>query len=192
MRNGATTLVSAAATNGVRNGRRNGPPDGSPVPSTPIQRRVNETVTFSDGRRRASRGPSSVTVSASTYRAARRAWDAGEFGDEWRDIRQLAAAGGILYPPSGTAFDSWEDDRPSQRAVLARAIAETPELLGRCIIGARSWAAVIARLLQARDAWRAELRADGEPVPDGPGRDEAAAVWEALERRLPPAEEDRP
>lgn len=92
--------------------------------------------------------------------ASRAAWDAGEFSAEWRDVRHLAAMGGIIYPPEGTKWDSWEDDNPTQRAILIRAIRESPRLLEKCIPGARSWSQVIERLLRARDDWRARLDLD--------------------------------
>jgi hypothetical protein len=91
--------------------------------------------------------------------AANAAWDAGDFSPEWREVRHKAAMGGLIYPPSGTKHDSWEDDSPSQRAILIRAIRETPALLGKCIIGAPSWFVVIERLTRARDEWREELDA---------------------------------
>ena len=99
------------------------------------------------------------TFTRSDLDAANRAWDEGEFSSEWRDIRHKAAMGGLIYPPSGTRWDSWEDDSPSQRAMLIRAIRETPRLLERCIVGAPSWSVVIERLTRSRDEWRAELRA---------------------------------
>jgi hypothetical protein len=90
---------------------------------------------------------------------ANRAWDEGDFSREWRDIRHKAAMGGLIYPPSGTKWDSWEDDSPSQRAILIRAIRETPKLLERCVIRAPSWRVVIERLVADRDVWRDELDA---------------------------------
>ena len=62
--------------------------------------------------------------------------------------------GGLIWPPDGTKWDSWEDDNPSQRAILIRAIRETPRLLDKCVVGARSWSDVIANLLKERDDWR--------------------------------------
>lgn len=87
---------------------------------------------------------------------SRAAWDAGDFSDEWRGIRHKAAMGGIIYPPAGTKWDSWEDDSPSQRAMLIRAIRETPKLLDKCVVGAKSWHEVISRLTFARDGIRLE------------------------------------
>lgn len=94
------------------------------------------------------------TYDRDTMLRSRAAWDAGDFGPEWRPWRHLAAMrAGIIFPPDGTAWDSWSDDSPSQRAILIRAIRETPTALRRAIEapGVRSWAAVIERLLRHRD-----------------------------------------
>jgi hypothetical protein len=99
------------------------------------------------------------TFTRSALDEARAAWDAGDFSDEWKPFRHKAVMGGLIYPPSGTKWDSWDDDAPSQRAMLIRAIRETPRLLERCVIGAPSWSVVIDRLTHARDDWRAELDA---------------------------------
>jgi hypothetical protein len=97
------------------------------------------------------------TFTRSELDAANRAWDEGDFSREWRDIRHKAAMGGLIYPPSGTKHDSWEDARPSQRAILIRAIREMPALLDRCLIGAPSWHVVITRLLSGIEDWREEV-----------------------------------
>jgi hypothetical protein len=99
------------------------------------------------------------TFTRSDLDAANAAWTAGEFSREWRDIRHKAAMGGLIYPPDGDKHDSWEDDSPSQRAILIRAVRETPKLLDRCVVGASSWYVVIDRLTKARDEWRDELNA---------------------------------
>jgi hypothetical protein len=91
------------------------------------------------------------TFDRETYLAARDAWDAGGFGPEWSDWRNLAGKAGIIFPPSGSPDDPWSADRPSQRAILIRAIRETPRLLRRAIPGASSWSDVIGRLLTYRD-----------------------------------------
>jgi hypothetical protein len=88
---------------------------------------------------------------------ARAEWEAGKFSDEWDSFRALAWRGGLIFPPDGTRWDSWEDDEPSQRAMLIRAIRETPELLEKSIIGAGSWGIVIGRLLKGRDDMREEV-----------------------------------
>lgn len=94
---------------------------------------------------------------------ARAAWDAGRFSAEWKPWRHLAAMeAGIAEPPEGTAFDSWSDDSPSQRAILIRAIRETPALLERAIRTAPrpTWVAVIGVLLRGRDDVARSIDAD--------------------------------
>ena len=106
-----------------------------------------------------------------TYRredltASRRAWDEGDFGPEWRPYRELAGHNGLLYPPSGTKWDSWEDERPSQRALLFRALVDTPRLLRGALIGSRTWSQVLTKLLLDRDALRARADQIGRVTSD--------------------------
>jgi hypothetical protein len=93
------------------------------------------------------------TYDQETWNRARAAWDAGRFGSEWADCRGQAAKAGIIFPPDGTPDDTWSDASPSQRALVIRAIRETPRLLRRAIgaNGVRSWSDVIERLLLGRD-----------------------------------------
>jgi hypothetical protein len=86
-----------------------------------------------------------------TWLASDAQWRAGRFGPEWSDWRGMAAKAGIIFPPSGSPDDPWSADSPSQRAILIRAIRETPRLLRRAIPGASSWSDVIGRLLTYRD-----------------------------------------
>jgi hypothetical protein len=97
------------------------------------------------------------TFSRSDWEAAQASW-AG-FSPEWRDLRHAMALQGCIFAPSGTEWDSWEDDSPSQRAMLIRAVREQPALLARCVPGARSWQQLLERLLARRDDWREELAA---------------------------------
>lgn len=90
---------------------------------------------------------------------ARAAWAEGRFSPEWVPWRRLAAkAAGIIHPPEGTEWDQWDVDHPSQRAILIRAIRETPELLRKALHASAgaSWAAVIEALLADRVAMRDE------------------------------------
>lgn len=85
-----------------------------------------------------------------TYRredflAAREAWS--DFDRDWDPFREAAAERGMLYPPSGSRFDSWEDPKPSQRAILYRAIQDTPETLMDAINESRSWSDVIGKVM---------------------------------------------
>jgi hypothetical protein len=100
------------------------------------------------------------TFSRQAFVESQAQWEAGEFSWEWHLVRRRAAERGFIYPPEGSRWDSWEDDNPSQRAILIRAIRETPELLEECIDRSRSWFEVIAKLTQGRDGRRedAELR----------------------------------
>ena len=118
------------------------------------------------------------TFTRSELDTANAAWDAGDFSKEWRAVRHKAAMGGLIYPPNGTKHDSWEDDSPSQRAILIRAIRETPKLLDRCLVGAPSWHVVITRLLGARDEWRDDLEAKHRMTE----RQRAADKWTPTER----------
>lgn len=95
------------------------------------------------------------TFSRDDWNAAQASWSG--FSDEWRDLRHRMAMQGCIFAPSGTEFDSWEDDSPSQRAMLIRAIREQPTLLGRCVPGAKSWQQLLERLLALRDDWRDEI-----------------------------------
>lgn len=112
--------------------------------------------------------------------ASRRAWDAGGFSDEWREWRHLAAMrSGIIDPPAGTRWDSWADDHPSERAILVRAIRETPRALRDALASGRchTWAQVVRELVIGRDAmgedadrrereWDATRRAPMVPLSD--------------------------
>lgn len=94
------------------------------------------------------------TFTPDQFHASRTAWDAsGPWSAEWKPWRHMAAMeAGIIFPPDGTAWDSWDDDSPSQRAILVRAIRETPQALAAAIRapGVRSWGDVIARIIGQR------------------------------------------
>ena len=96
------------------------------------------------------------TFTRSDLDAARAAWQ--DFSHEWCEYRYEAAAVGILYPPSGSRWDEWTDPQPTQRAILIRAIRETPDAVHRAIAGATSWSGVIGAVLQERDAMAAAVR----------------------------------
>ena len=100
------------------------------------------------------------TFSRADWDAAQQAWTDGDFSDEWKPYRHQAAMRGMLYPPEGTRWDSWEDDEPSQRAQLIRAIRETPALLVMAIAKCKSWYEVIAYVNGRRDERRVELDAE--------------------------------
>jgi predicted patatin/cPLA2 family phospholipase len=64
---------------------------------------------------------------------------------------------GMIFPPAGTKWDSWDDEDPTQRAILIRAIRETPKLLNDAIAKNKSWHDVIDYIMRKHETWRAEL-----------------------------------
>jgi hypothetical protein len=125
------------------------------------------------------------TFSRDQWTEAQAAWDDGHFSDEWKAIRHQAAMRGILYPPDGDRFDSWEDDEPSQRAMLIRAIRETPSLLSAAVSRSKSWGEVIAYVIRRRDEWRDELNAkerDREHRAEPERRSEVLSIKAILNR----------
>lgn len=101
-----------------------------------------------------------TTFSRHDWEQAQTAW--ADFSEEWAPFRKLAAHQGFVYPPAGTKWDGWDDDHPSQRAILIRAIRETPQLLAQCVLRSRNWAQVVSELTASRDEWRARARAQSE------------------------------
>ena len=99
----------------------------------------------------------SRTFSRSEYERSLAAWSEGEFSDEWRELRHTMALNGAIFPPAGSRWDSWDDDPPSQRAIIVRALRDTPELLRRCATGCPSWSVLVVRLMRAVTAWREEV-----------------------------------
>lgn len=98
-----------------------------------------------------------------TYRradldAAEEAWS--DYSSEWNVCRAEAAARGMLYPPSGSKFDSTEDPRPSQRAIVYRAMVDTPDTLLDAIRSSSSWSDVVRKVMWDLDTRRedADLR----------------------------------
>lgn len=128
------------------------------------------------------------TYSRESFTEAGRLWIEGQFSKEWKPWRHRAAMRGFIYPPVGTAMDSWGDDEPSQRAVIVRAIRETPKLLTRAIDHSRSWGEVYAYLIKHlnedrdlaeqadRETARRRLEAEGGP------REAASSIKAILNR----------
>ena len=128
------------------------------------------------------------TYSKSAFDEARALWDSGHFSDEWKPYRHQAAMRGFIYPPEGTAFDSWDEDIPSQRAMLIRAIRETPRLLSAAIGRSQSWGEVVAFVIKRRDDMREELderdRAIARSRADEQGPQEATDTIKAILNRI--------
>lgn len=114
------------------------------------------------------------------WEAAQASWSAGEpWSDEWKPWRHLAAeAAGIIDAPEGSRWDQWEDEHPSQRAILIRAIRETPDTLRRAIAmpGVRTWGDVIGRLIAGVEGFRADRASErhADPYKDTQRQDRAA------------------
>lgn len=123
------------------------------------------------------------TFSRADLQAADQAWLDGEFDPAWARFRDAAARRGFIYPPSGSRHDSW-DESPGQRAILWRAIEETPELLARCIGRADSWHSVVEQLTRERDDWRRELAQRVDQGDPGPSRRQAPELLGNILRRL--------
>ena len=128
------------------------------------------------------------TFNRSDWEAALAEWAAGDFSDEWKPFRHAAAMRGMIYPPNGSKWDSWDDAVPTQRSVLIRAIRETPQMLMGIIGKSRSWSEVIDRLIRAieelrEESWRAEKLdiVDRAEDPTGP---EATAALAAILARI--------
>jgi hypothetical protein len=105
------------------------------------------------------------TYSRDDFLAAREEWK--DFDREWEPYRKLAAEYGMLYPPAGTKWDSWEDEEPSQRAIIYRAIEDTPDALTEAIRQSHSWFEVVRKLMadidrRREDATYAEKDAEWE------------------------------
>lgn len=126
------------------------------------------------------------TFSKETWNAAQQAWSEGGYGREWRDVRHAAAMKGMAHPPEGSAEDPWEATKPSQRAIVYRALDETPVLLMSCIRRSSTWSEVIAKLIQRRDQWREELRERDirQPADDAPTHGEAAMTIKQILNRI--------
>ncbi len=87
------------------------------------------------------------TFSRETFVESKAAWEAGEFSKEWEPYRAQAAERGFIYPPEGSRWDLWEDEEPSQRAIIYRAIEDTPRALTTAIGQSRSWFEVVRKLM---------------------------------------------
>ena len=119
------------------------------------------------------------------------AWATRHFSDEWGPWRALAArAAGIVDPPEGSRWDQWDDEDPSERAILVRAIRETPRTLRRILASGRvfTWAQVVRVLVRRRDLVsesvdRRELEDAGRR--DEPTRSQATESLRSILGRLP-------
>lgn len=87
---------------------------------------------------------------------ATRRWSEGAFDEAWQPYRAAAAARGFIFPPDGSRDDSVEDPQPSQRAIVWRAIEDTPRLLMATIRRSSSWNDVVRLLIAELDRRRVD------------------------------------
>ena len=117
------------------------------------------------------------TFTAETLEEALIAWADGGFGPEWDPIWEAAEGAGNIFPPAGTALDDRDDENPSQRSIIYRAMSDTPVRLRLLVKKSRNWSQVVAGLF----TYQTELRqqADREVALDAERRmlepDEAEA-----------------
>jgi len=127
------------------------------------------------------------TYSRSTFDEARKAWAEGDFGDEWTDIRRIAAERGFIYPPAGTKWDDVEEVK-SQRSIIYQAMADNPIALISTMRLSRSWHDVAQGVM----AHRGMLRDQADIAEDDaewekrhhPSRKEAPKSIIAIMRKL--------
>jgi hypothetical protein len=128
------------------------------------------------------------TFTRADWDAAQQAWAVGEFSDEWKPWRHRAAMRGMIFPPDGTRWDTWDEDGPSQRAVLVRAIRETPTLLGTAIDRSTTWHQVYAHVTGQLNDWREDVTAEERDLmrrrADAPTGREAVTSIKAILTRI--------
>lgn len=100
------------------------------------------------------------TYDRDTFVRARAAWEEGEFGSAWSELRRLAWERGFPFPPAGTKWDDRDDPEPSQRAIIHRALVDRPRDTIATVARSRSWGQVVAGILQTED----RLREDADLV----------------------------
>ena len=128
------------------------------------------------------------TYSRDTYTRARQAWRDGNFGREWWPVARLARDRGFIFPPDGTAHDDRDDEHPSQRAIVYRAIRDNPTRLATIVGRSRSWTQVVIGIISMESGLRedAALLEDDAAWErkDFPDRKAAAETIGAIMRRL--------
>lgn len=130
------------------------------------------------------------TFSRRDFEAARDAWSWGRFGPEWEPYRRAASERGFIFPPAGSPEDDRDAEEPTQRAIVYRAIADTPRTLLAIIGRSRSWTQVVAGIVQDMDARRedadlAERDAEWARAHQQLSRHEASEALAELLRRTP-------
>lgn len=127
------------------------------------------------------------TFDKDTYTAARAAWDAGDFGPEWREARSISWERGFPYPPEGSRWDDPENGDQTQRSIIFRALDYRPVATIAIIRTSRSWSEVIARIIRDEQTikehvdsreWEAENDKKSQPT----HREAATVLGDVMQR----------
>lgn len=127
------------------------------------------------------------TFDKETYLAAKRAWDTGGFGPQWREVRAISWEYGYPYPPSGDPYDDRDDPEPSQRAIIWRALDYRPIGTIAIVRESRSWHEVVERIIAEEHRLKGEADhhdelASEERASRPTHRDAVSALAEILKR----------
>lgn len=123
------------------------------------------------------------TYSPATWFAVNQAWATGGYGSRWDRIRMAAAERGFAYPPKGTADDDRDDESPSPRAIIWRALTDNPKQLEAIVWRSTSWYDVVHRIVGLEERLRMEAE-HGAAVDETPTRREAMSSLAAILRRI--------
>ncbi len=127
------------------------------------------------------------TYSRETYIGAKAAWDDGQFGPEWREVRRISWARGFPYPPEGTREDDREVENPSQRAIIWQALDWRPEKTVEIVRTSKSWWQVVERIMAQEEGLREDAdigqkEADYERAERPEGREAVQALGRIFTR----------
>jgi len=106
---------------------------------------------------------------------------------DWEALRIMSSEWSC-YPPSGSKWDQWDSESPTQSAIVARCWANNrPELL-RIVGRSRSWSKVVASVIQLEarldedaDQRERDLARDRTAFPDHVG---AAMTLKSIMERI--------
>jgi hypothetical protein len=100
------------------------------------------------------------TFDRASFVKAQELWRTGRFGPEWDAIKAVAANRGYIFPPTGTVHDDRDAEKPSQRAIVWRALQDNPRQLAAIVGRCNSWSEVVDRIIGMEDRIRAEVGLD--------------------------------
>jgi hypothetical protein len=88
------------------------------------------------------------TYSRADYERSQAEWD--EFRAGWTEVRR-AAQDWSIFPPSGSRWDQWDAENPTQAAIVARLLDSNKPALLEIVGRSRSWSQVVAGIIQLED-----------------------------------------